>query len=82
MLGKILQQLKTPADSPLWWSVVFGGNLGGNITPIGSASTLVAVTIIHRYKLNLSFGAFIKTAVPFAAVQIALATVYVLLFLQ
>ena len=82
MLGKILQQLKTPTDSPLWWSVVFGGNLGGNITPIGSASTLVAVTIIHRYKLNLSFGGFIKAAIPFACVQIALATAYLLLFLQ
>jgi Na+/H+ antiporter NhaD/arsenite permease-like protein len=28
--------------------VIFGANLGGNITPIGSASTLVAVTVIHK----------------------------------
>ncbi len=82
MLAKILQQLKTSPDSPLWWSVVFGGNLGGNLTPIGSASTLVAVTIIHRYKLNLSFAGFVKQAFPFAAIQIVMATAYVLLFLQ
>ncbi len=82
MLAKILGGLGTPQDSPLWWSVVFGANLGGNITPIGSASTLVAVTIIHKYKLPLSFGGFVKTALPFALIQIAIALIYVLLFLS
>ncbi len=81
MLAKILEQIGTSGDSVLWWSVIFGANLGGNITPIGSASTLVAVTIIHKYKLQLSFAGFIKMALPFALMQIALATAYVLLFL-
>lgn len=79
MLAKILQANGTAADSPLWWSVIFGSNLGGNLTPIGSASTLVAVTIIHKYKLPMSFLGFIKKALPFAAVHIALAIGYVLL---
>ena len=80
MLAKILGSLNTPSDSPLWWAVIFGANLGGNITPIGSASTLVAVTIIHRYKLPLTFAGFVKVALPFALIQLALAAVYVLLF--
>ncbi|MFQ5500858.1 MAG: SLC13 family permease, partial [Phycisphaerae bacterium] len=82
MLAKILAADATPAESPLWWCVIFGSNLGGNITPIGSASTVVAVTIIHKHKLNLSFAGFVKAAVPFAALQIALATIYVLVFLR
>ena len=45
-------------------------------------STLVAVTIIHKNKLAMSFMDFVKLAIPFAAMQIALATVYVLAFLQ
>ena len=81
MLAKILAALGKPSDSPLWWSVVFGANLGGNLTPIGSASTLVAVTIMHKNDLAVSFGGFVKRAIPFAAVQLALATVYVLLVL-
>lgn len=81
MLAKILSALGKPPDSPLWWSVVFGANLGGNITPIGSASTLVAVTIMHKNDLPVSFAGFVKKAVPYAAVQILLATAYVLLFL-
>ena len=81
MLAKILGNLNISGDSSLWWSVVFGANLGGNITPIGSASTLVAVTIIHKYKLNLSFAGFVKIALPFALMQITLAVAYVLLAL-
>ena len=81
MLSKILTAQETASDSALWWSVVFGANLGGNLTPIGSASTLVAVTIIHKYKLALSFADFVKIALPYAVLQIAIAVVYVLLFL-
>ena len=81
MLSNILGDLNTPSDSPLWWSVVFGANLGGNLTPIGSASTLVAVTIMHKHKLSMSFVAFVKAALPYALVQLVLATLYVLLVL-
>ncbi|MFQ5844622.1 MAG: SLC13 family permease [Planctomycetota bacterium] len=79
MLAHILAGLQTASDSPLWWSVVFGANLGGNLTPIGSASTLVAVTIMHMHKLPLTFGGFVRAAGVYALVQLALATAYVLL---
>ncbi len=81
MLAKILGGLGLPADSPYWWSVIFGANLGGNITPIGSASTLVAVTIIHKNKIDFPFVSFVRAAIPFAAVQLGLAAVYVYLFM-
>ena len=70
-----------PLDPRFWWSVIFGANLGGNLTPIGSASTLVAVTIIHKHELSLSFARFVRTAFPYAVVQLLFATVYVLLFI-
>lgn len=79
MLAKILGAMQIPADSPLWWSVILGANLGGNITPIGSASTLVAVTVMHKHDVPISFVRFVKLALPFAAIQIAVAVVYLLL---
>jgi Na+/H+ antiporter NhaD/arsenite permease-like protein len=79
MLAKILAARGIGGDSPLWWSIIFGANLGGNITPIGSASTLVAVTIIHKHNLTLSFAGFVKKALPFALMQIVLAVAYLLL---
>jgi Na+/H+ antiporter NhaD/arsenite permease-like protein len=82
MMAKILGNLGVAGDSPYWWAVIFGANLGGNITPIGSASTLVAVTIIHKAGLNLSFAGFVRRAVPFAVLQLVLAAAYVLVFLN
>jgi len=81
MLAKILGGMELAKESPFWWAVIFGANLGGNITPIGSASTLVAVTIIHKNKLPMSFAGFVRVAVPFAALQLVLAAGYVLLVL-
>lgn len=81
MLAKILKAMATASDSTLWWSVIFGANLGGNLTPIGSASTVVAVTIMHKEKVPMGFGAFVVAALPFALAQIALAVVYVLFVL-
>ena len=82
MLAKILgamPEIAANPDSPYWWAVIFGSNLGGNITPIGSASTLVSVTIIHKYGLKLSFADFVKMAVPYAVIQLALGVAYLLL---
>ena len=84
MLANVLTGLQAQGvdvAANLWWAVVFGANLGGNLTPIGSASTLVAVTIMHRHKVPMSFGGFVKIAVPYAALQIGLATLYVLFVL-
>lgn len=84
MLAKILGDtpgIMNEPTSPYWWSVIFGANLGGNLTPIGSASTLVAVTIMHKQGLSMPFGTFVKRALPFALIHITLATAYVLIFL-
>jgi Na+/H+ antiporter NhaD/arsenite permease-like protein len=81
MFSSILYELETPTDSTLWWSVIFGANLGGNITPIGSASTLVAVTIMHKHKVPMAFMSFVKAAIPYAIVQIVLAVLYVVFVL-
>ena len=78
MLAQILNNLNTSGESPFWWCVILGANLGGNITPIGSASTVVAATIIARQQIKMGFMDFVKLAVPFAAVQIVIAVVYVL----
>lgn len=80
VLSKVLtlQEPPTPTDSTLWWSVIFGANLGGNLTPIGSASTVVAVTVMQKNNLGMTFVRFVKLSFPFAIVQLILATLFVL----
>lgn len=80
MLAKIIAPT-SPADVPgwadtRWWAVIFGCNLGGNITPIGSASTVVAFTIMKKSEIKLSFIGFVRVGAVFAAVQLVLASAY------
>ena len=82
MLAKILAQhpdIGGDPSSPFWWAVIFGANLGGNLTPIGSASTLVAVTVMHKHGVPLSFAGFVAKALPYALVHLFIATLYVLI---
>ena len=85
MLAKIVAGIPMPGGGipppgdPLWWAVIFGANLGGNLTPIGSASALVAVTVMHKHNVPLSFVAFVRKAFPFAALHLVLAVGYVLI---
>ena len=82
MLGKIFGPTPEAAAAlppTQWWAVIFGANLGGNITPIGSASTVVAVTIMKKNKLPITFLEFVRIGVVFAAVQLILASGYLLL---
>jgi Na+/H+ antiporter NhaD/arsenite permease-like protein len=83
MLAKIFAAEAKPAagDLPtwaniLWWAIIFGANLGGNITPIGSASTVVACTILKKNDVKLSFMGFVKFGAVFAVLQLLLATLY------
>ena len=59
-----------------WWAIVFGANLGGNITPIGSASTVVACTIMKKHNIKITFMGFVKIGGVFALAQLILASGY------
>ena len=60
VLANILDSMGIVDDSGMWWPVISGVNLGGDLTPIDSASTLVAVTIMHKHDLLISFMGFVK----------------------
>lgn len=80
VLARVLEGRNLAGSDPAWWAVIFGANLGGNLTPIGSASTLLAVTIAHRHGVKMGFARFVSLAWRFALVQIVLAAAYLLLF--
>ncbi|MCM8795294.1 MAG: SLC13 family permease [Candidatus Omnitrophica bacterium] len=46
----IVQSFKTLGFflSPLWWALLFGGCLGGNITLVGSTANIVALGILEK----------------------------------
>jgi Na+/H+ antiporter NhaD/arsenite permease-like protein len=48
----VIQSLKAMGSSlqPLWWALLFGGCLGGNITLVGSTANIIALGILEKEK--------------------------------
>lgn len=68
----------TPIE-PLWWSVVLGSNLGGNGTPIGSISCVIALyTLKKEAKQTVGWGEFFKIGGTIMIVQVVGAIIYLL----
>ncbi|MFW9998108.1 MAG: SLC13 family permease, partial [Candidatus Odinarchaeota archaeon] len=66
--------------SPLLLSVVIGTNLGGNITPIGSASTVQAIEMLHRSEridAKASFLEFVKYGGMVTFGQLIVGSIYI-----
>lgn len=67
-------------QEPLWWSLVIGTNLGGNGTPIGSISCVIALhTLKKEAHQEVGWGEFIKIGGTIMVVQLAAAIGYLLL---
>lgn len=63
----------------LGWGIVFGANLGGNLTPIGSASNIIALGILKKEGKSVSWGEWFSRFGPLVLLQLLLATAYVTL---
>ncbi len=60
---------------PLWWGLLFGGTLLGNLTLIGSTANIVALGILERdEKIHLSFVRWLRPGLIVAVPTLALAT--------
>ncbi|MCM8797389.1 MAG: SLC13 family permease [Candidatus Omnitrophica bacterium] len=59
----IVQGLKIASVNlePLWWAILFGGCLGGNITLVGSTANIVAIGILEKEKnIRITFLEWFK----------------------
>ncbi len=73
----IVQGMEGVPKEPLWWSLVFGCNLGGSATPIGSISCVIALhTLAHEAGIQIGFGRFLALGGGLVAVQLVLAAAY------
>ncbi len=63
----------------LGWGIVFGANLGGNLTPIGSPSNIIALGILKKEGISVSWGEWFHKCVPLVILQLLLASIYVTL---
>jgi len=61
----------------LWWGLVAGANLGGNMTPIGSPSSVIALGVAEQEGYPISFNAFLKMGVGLTVLHFIISSVYI-----
>jgi Na+/H+ antiporter NhaD/arsenite permease-like protein len=65
------------ADSPLWWALVFGADLGGNATAVAAGANVVVLGIAAKNGEPISFWGFTKYGVVVTVATLLVAWVYV-----
>jgi Na+/H+ antiporter NhaD/arsenite permease-like protein len=66
--------------SPLWWALLFGGCLGGNITMIGSTANICAIGMLEKSQHKLiRFSDWLKIGLLIGIITMILAAVGILL---
>ncbi len=63
----------------LSWTLALGSDIGGNATPIGASANVVGTAIAEREGYPISWGMFLKYALPGMIMVVALCHLYLIL---
>lgn len=77
---RTLQIAGLPHSSILWWGLLFGGCLGGNLTMIGSSANMVALSIYEKSEGKIiGFMRWLKYGFPVVVVSLLVALLLLVL---
>jgi Na+/H+ antiporter NhaD/arsenite permease-like protein len=65
------------AANPLWWALVLGADLGGNLTVVAASANVIVVGIARREGIEIGFWDFLKYGAPITFGSVLIATAYV-----
>lgn len=66
---------------PLWWALVLTCNLGGNSTPIGSVSSVIALNALEKERqVRVGWGEFFKVGGTILLIQTIAVFAYLIVF--
>ena len=60
----------------LWWSLALGGDLGGNLTAVGSSANIVMIGIALRSGYSISFWEFTRKGIVITLMSTVLSALY------
>ena len=63
----------------LSWTLALGTDIGGNATPIGASANVVGTAVAEREGYPISWGRFLKYALPAMIIVVALCHVYLIM---
>ena len=66
---------------PLWWALALGAGFGGNGTPVGASSNMLAMALSKRAGQPITFRMWVRCGIPVTIVSCAVGTlVFLLIF--
>ncbi len=84
VIGTLALQLATQMGidaalvaTPLYFGLLSGATLGGNITPIGASANITAIGILRKNGYEVKSGDFFKIGIPFTLAAIIPAYIYI-----
>ena len=63
----------------LYWALILGADLGGNLTYVGGAANIVAVGLLAQAGYRMSFGRFMRDGALVTVATLGVATVWLLI---
>jgi len=78
----VIRQLSQTAGLPLptlAWTLALGTDIGGNATPIGASANVVGTAIAEREGYPISWGTFLKYALPGMIMVVGLCWLYLII---
>ncbi len=61
----------------LYFGLLSGATLGGNITPVGASANIAAVGLLRKEGYEVSFPAFMRIGVPYTLVAVLMGYLYI-----
>ncbi len=76
IVQQLVQNVPGGRGTVLWWSLLLGADLGGNLTAIGASANVVTIGVAARNGYRISFWEFTKYGALVVAVTVPLSMVY------
>jgi Na+/H+ antiporter NhaD/arsenite permease-like protein len=64
----------------LYFGLLIGATLGGNLTPIGASANITGIGILRKEGHDVKFKDFFKIGVPFTLTAVATGYIFIWIF--
>lgn len=76
----VVSQIATTANAPiylLYFGLLSGATLGGNLTPIGASANITTIAILKKEGYNVKLKDYFKIGIPFTLVAVITGYLYI-----
>ena len=77
VIAGLTSVLPQGADIVLYFGLLIGATLGGNITPVGASANVVAIGILQKNGEKVKSTDFFKIGIPFTLVAVLVGSIFI-----